>query len=371
MELDHGRQDVVDLGDGRRCTSDRSRWERPMRGQPVRRSRLIGSTLVLGLALAACGGGEEEPTTGEAGTAGGGEECTWEPERNVTLTVPFGAGGGTDTMARAIAEGLKEVRPEVEIQVVNRTGAGGAVGYSHVFQQQGNPHELLAVESSILTAPYLTETPWTYNDFVPVGQVSAHTAGVTAPAGEYADLSALLDAFESSETLRVGLAGSADSFFDIIYSALAEEIGDPQNVNRVYYENGNLTALSVVSGDSEVAVMSPEHVTEFLRSGDLDLLAVFTEERIEQGPLKDVPTAAEQGVDFSLTGVRGLSAAPGTEEQACFWQEAFLEWTEQESYDEYITTSQSLAVPVGPEEYMANLAEFDEAAKRFIGGGSS
>lgn len=323
----------------------------------------IGATLALGLSLAACGGGTR---------AGGAESAGWEPEQVVTLTVPFGAGGGTDTMARAIAEGLQEVRPGLEIQVVNREGAGGAVGYSHTFAQSGNPHELVAVESSIITAPYLNETGWKYTDFTPVGQVSAHTAGLAVPAGKYTDLNDFLETVKAGGSLSVGLAGTADSFFDIVMSALAEEIGKPGNIRRVYYENGNETALSVVSGDSDAAVMSPEHVTQFMRAGDVDTLAVFTDSRIEQGALADVPTAQQQGLDFSLQGVRGISAAPDlTEEQAAYWREAFLEWTKQESYQKYIESSQSLPIPKGPQGYIANLDTFAEAAERYLGEGSS
>ncbi|MQB01482.1 MAG: hypothetical protein GEU78_14515 [Actinobacteria bacterium] len=327
---------------------------------PRKSTATIGATLTLCLSLAACGA--------PAGENNAAESEGWEPEQVVTLTVPFSAGGGTDTMARTIAEGLEEVRPGLKIQVVNREGAGGAVGYSHTFAQSGNPHELVAVESSIITAPYVNETGWEYTDFTPIGQVSAHTAGLAVPAGKYTDLNDFLETVEAGGSLSVGLAGAADSFFDIVISALAEKIDNPGKFRRVSYEDGNKTALSVVSGDSDAVVMSPEHVTEFMRAGDVDTLAVFTDSRIEQGVLADVPTAQEQGLDFSLQGVRGISAAPDlTEEQTRYWRAAFLEWTKHESYQKYIESSQSLAVPKGRKGYMANLDTFAEAAKRYLG----
>ena len=114
------------------------------------------------LGLVGCGG-----QTGGGGGGGAG----WEPTQDVVMIVPFEAGGGSDILGRAMASGMEKVR-EVNITVENRPSTTGAVGYSYLLEQQGDPHYLLASETTAVALPITTETPWTWEDFTPIGQTT-------------------------------------------------------------------------------------------------------------------------------------------------------------------------------------------------------
>ena len=75
----------------------------------------------LAVSLTACAGGSPTP-------AADAEEG-WTPEENITMIVPFSVGGGSDMFARAVASGLEEVRPGINVTVENREG-----GYTRVIK---------------------------------------------------------------------------------------------------------------------------------------------------------------------------------------------------------------------------------------------
>ncbi|GAE92797.1 tricarboxylate transport protein TctC [Gracilibacillus boraciitolerans JCM 21714] len=97
--------------------------------------------IMIGFVLVACGNGEEtagdqqeETTTDEENTE---EESTNEesgsdyPSKPIQIIVPYSAGGGGDTVARILAEPLSE-KLGVQVNVVNRDGAGGEIGISEM-----------------------------------------------------------------------------------------------------------------------------------------------------------------------------------------------------------------------------------------------
>lgn len=62
-------------------------------------------------------------------------------DQNIEMVAPAGAGGGWDTTARMAAQVLNEEGIiEESIGVVNKEGAGGAIGWSYIANQEGNPH---------------------------------------------------------------------------------------------------------------------------------------------------------------------------------------------------------------------------------------
>src|SRR5258708_11177817 len=68
----------------------------------------------------------------------------------VEMTVMFGAGSAADVTARHLADGMAKVLG-VPVPVVNRTGGGGAIGYSHVQQQKPDGHSIIWNSNSIST----------------------------------------------------------------------------------------------------------------------------------------------------------------------------------------------------------------------------
>jgi tripartite-type tricarboxylate transporter receptor subunit TctC len=80
-----------------------------------------------------------------------GENASWAayPERAIDIIVPFGAGGGSDTAARAVVEGMKPLLKH-GVVVTNMPGGGATKGMLYVTQQPADGYTILAVTTSHL-----------------------------------------------------------------------------------------------------------------------------------------------------------------------------------------------------------------------------
>ena len=91
--------------------------------------------------------------------------------RPIEMTVMFGAGSAADVTARYLAEGMAKALG-VPVPVVNRTGGGGAIGYSHVQQQKPDGHSIIWNSNSISTNYHSGILSFDYKAFDAVARVS-------------------------------------------------------------------------------------------------------------------------------------------------------------------------------------------------------
>lgn len=83
--------------------------------------------------------------------------AAWQPKDTVQLVIPFPAGGSTDVIGRVVAEGLR-TQGLSTIVVVNRPGAGGAIGTKSVIEANADGHTILLTGTSFLFN-HLQNTP--------------------------------------------------------------------------------------------------------------------------------------------------------------------------------------------------------------------
>jgi putative tricarboxylic transport membrane protein len=328
-----------------------------MGGGMTRREFLVagGGALAGALVFGGCAGG--------GGSGGGGSG--WEPSRNVVMIVPFEPGGGSDILGRTMAAGLEEVREGVNISVENRAGGSGAVGYSYLLEQRGDPHFLLASETTAVALPITTETPWTWEDFTPVAQIAEDATLLIVPKdSEFGSLQEVIDAANESR-VTVGVAG-ATGLDTIVMGLVEEETG--VNFERVVFQSGGEIVTAMLGGDIDIASLNPSEVIGQIKAGDLRPLAVFAEDPYEGGVLADVPTAKEEGVDVSFTQYRGLFAAGGIEPDARrYWEAAIVDWTDTDSYDKYIEDNYLISVIRTGQEFEDYLKEYEQQVRQVLG----
>ncbi|MDF2710891.1 MAG: tripartite tricarboxylate transporter substrate binding protein BugD [Nonomuraea muscovyensis] len=108
-------------------------------------ARVIAAIGVVSL-VAAC--------SGNGGTAGGGAPGGGYPDQNITLVVPFSAGGPTDTVTRMIAEPMA-AKLGTKVVVQNVEGAGGTVGAGEVARAKPDGYTVLMHHIGMSTAPAL------------------------------------------------------------------------------------------------------------------------------------------------------------------------------------------------------------------------
>ncbi|MBB1255674.1 tripartite tricarboxylate transporter substrate binding protein [Streptomyces sp. OF3] len=309
------------------------------------------------LLLAACGEG--------AGAASGGGD--WKPTKPIEYIAPANTGGGWDTLARSSARVLDEAglvnRP---MRVVNKPGAGGAIGWSYIAKHQKDPHKLFVTSPPILLVPLAGESDQTYRDFTPVARLNteplAYVVKADSPFKTFEDLAAKLKA----DPGKVSVAGgSGPGSLDHVGLAGAVQAAgaDASKVKYVPFDGGGEALTSLLGGHTDVAVAGGSEVQALVRSGDVRALAVSSEKR--SPILPDTPTLAESGIDYVFDIWRGVMAPKGlTEEQIAYYEKAFEKMVEHDSWKKESKKLGWTNAYLGSEEYGKFL---DEQNKEYAG----
>ena len=234
------------------------------------------------------------------------------PSKPVKIIVPFAPGGGTDIIARYVAQRLSETFGKPFL-VENKPGGGGLLGVEAAVRSPADGHTLLMVSSSYAINASLYKL-----DFDPI-----------------ADITPLIQMAEGPQVIVVNAAFPARSVRDLI--ALAKQ--DPGGVSYASSGPGTITQVSAelfsamagikmlhvpykgtgpavtdtVGGQTNVYFGATASTLPHIRSGRLRVLAVTT---LKRSPwLPDVPTVDESGLPgfevvlwHGLIGPKGLPA---------------------------------------------------------------
>ena len=299
---------------------------------------------------------------GQGGGGGGGG--AWEPTQDVVMIIPFEAGGGSDILGRAMASGMEQVREGVNITVENRPSTTGAVGYSYLLEQQGDPHYMLASETTGVALPIVAETPWTWEDFTPIGQIAEDATLLIVPQdSEFGSLQDVIDAAEQSR-LTVGVVGTT-GLDTIVFGLLEERAG--VEFERVVFESGGELVTALLGGDIVMASLNPSEVIGQLEAGDLKALVAFAEKPYEGGELADVPIAKDEGFDVSFTQYRGLFGPGGIQpEERQYWADALVAWTKTDNYNKYIQDNYLISLIRTGQEFESYLQRYEQTIRKVL-----
>ncbi len=246
-------------------------------------------------------------TLGLALTAGAHAQSKF-PERTIELLVPYQAGGGTDGLARAFADASRK-HIDQSIVVINRPGAGGAIGWTEVINAKPDGYKLAVLTVELLTLPHLGLAKFKYDDFQPIAQLNADPAAITvkadAPWNTIEEF--LADAKKKPEEVRVGNSGNG-SIWHLAAAALEDKTGT--RFNHIPFQGAAPAVLALLGGHIEAVAVSPAEVTTHVQSGKLKTLMVMADKRVKG--FEKVPTAKEKGIDVAIGTWRGLGAPKNT-----------------------------------------------------------
>jgi tripartite-type tricarboxylate transporter receptor subunit TctC len=265
--------------------------------------------MVAGLALlaAACGDVIDDELAGNGPEDGGNAY----PTRPIELIVPWDAGGGTDRVARALAEGLSAEFGQ-QVNVVNRTGGGGATGHTAIANADPDGYTIGLSTVEIAMMRHMGLADVSISDMAPIAQVNFDPAGITvadgAPWGSVADL--IADVEQNPQ----GITGSGTArggIWDMGRVALLLEAGLDEDAITWVPSEGSAPALQeLVAGGVDLSFASLPENAAMINEGRARPLAIMADQRSEDFP--DVPTLAEEGYDVSIGAWRGLTAPEGT-----------------------------------------------------------
>jgi len=231
------------------------------------------------------------------------------PTKPVRIIAPFAPGGGTDFIARLIAQKLTE-RLGHQVIVENKPGAGGNLGAEFAVKSAPDGYTLLLVAGSYTVNPSLYKLSFDpVNDITPIVQLSQGPFVVavhpSVPANNLKELIEL--ARRQPDKLSYASAGSGS-----ITHLASELFLDMAKVKIVHipYKGTGPALNDTIAGSTQLIFGSVSTTLQFIKSGRLRGLAVTTPRRISALP--DLPTVAEAGVPgYEVVLWHGLVAPKG------------------------------------------------------------
>lgn len=222
------------------------------------------------------------------------------PARPVKLVVPFPAGGGTDIVARKMAEHVREELGQ-PVVVENKAGASGNIGADSVARSAPDGYTLMLTAAPFAIAPAvfknLSFDP--VKDFTPVAQIASVPLLVVtrteSPLKSIADLAA-----------AAKKDGNAISYATFGNGAPPHLVGERMKslggfgMTHVPYKGGQAALPDILSGQIDVAIMDVVSMTPLIKAGRLRALAITGPKRSPAFP--DVPTLAQAGIPFDTVG---------------------------------------------------------------------
>jgi len=233
------------------------------------------------------------------------------PERIVKIVVPFAPGGGTDSVARTLAQEMaKDLGQSVIIE--NKPGAGTIIGTQAVATSEPDGYTLLMETFANAVNPSLnSKLPYDpHKDFAPVALVARSfnivVVNATSPYRSIADLIAAAKA--EPDKLSYGTYGTGTSahLAGELFKSLAKV-----NLTTVPYKGAAPAITDLLGGQIQVMFTTVASAASLIAGGQLRALAVTSAERSPAFP--DVPTVAEAGVPgYSAESWYGLFAPAKT-----------------------------------------------------------
>ncbi|WP_258358721.1 tripartite tricarboxylate transporter substrate binding protein [Moorella sulfitireducens] len=316
---------------------------------------LVSLLLVLALSLAGCGGSKQADSGSKNDGAKQGTTVEF-PTKPIEMTVLFGAGSGADLLARKVADlaGKELGQP---IAVVNRTGAGGAVGYSYVKDQKPDGYNIVWNSNSINTAYHQGNMQFDYKAFAGVAELTTEPVSIAVKAdAPWKDINEFIEyAKNNPGKVRIGNSGLG-TFTHLTAVALENKTG--AKFTHVPFGQG-LAVSSLLGGKIEASSQLPAEIMSQVKAGQVRILAVTGEERLASLP--DVPTFKEKGIDLTLSLWRGIAVPAGTPQPVIAKLEAaFKKVAESQEFKDFAAQMGANIEFRGASEFDAFIAQQDK-----------
>jgi len=228
------------------------------------------------------------------------------PEKDINFPVGYSPGGGNDLITRALAPQMETIAG-VKVVVSNLPGAGGGILAQKIAS--GEPAYNLGLYSkSLVLIQYTGFGKININQFAPVAQVAEDTAALSIPSdAPYNDLKGFIEyAKDNPGKIRIGNGGTGGLWH--LAAVLFGKAADVE-VDHIPYKGGRPALVATAGHEIEAVIANPAETRALVETGDLKVIAVMSSERNPSYP--DVPTAIEQGIDFTFPVWRGIFTAAG------------------------------------------------------------
>lgn len=301
--------------------------------------------------------------------AGSGAALADYPKRPISLVIPFGSGGATDISARILTQTVAKhaSRPVV---IVNREGAGGAVGSANVANARPNGYTMLAVRAgSQAVGPAMkTDLPYSLDDFAFVGiyELNPIVCAANTSTG-ITSMAELVEHIEAKPGEHAYTSSGVGSMQQLASIMILDAFGVENPLDKTVHlpmRGGGGAATSILNGSGSFLCENSSVIVNFIEAGQLVPLLVTSKERL---PGVDAPTAAEMGhpeleVLLGWTGIAGPKNLDATAMTA--WSQWLSKAAEDPHFIQKMESMGSEVVSWGPDETRSFIdTQFDAFVK--------
>ncbi|MBP0493482.1 Bug family tripartite tricarboxylate transporter substrate binding protein [Pararoseomonas indoligenes] len=284
----------------------------------------------------------------------------WQPSRPIQLIVGYAPGGGSDIIARTIAEACAPIIP-VPMVVVNRPGAGGALAAEFVARAAPDGHTLVMHGGSESTSlPAFRDVPYDpKKSFRAVIRLTRNGHVLSCKGGPnptYADFAAAMAAAKANPGGvahgSAGIGTLSHSIFILMERAVGVEF------LHVPYNGGGPALQALLQGLTQLNINATDELGDQVTSGALKALAVASEARAKAYP--DVPTLRELGYDIVADNMKGWVGPAGmTDEMTTYLHDRFRQGMQTPTWQRFMER-------VGEADGYANGPDFQLSMDRLL-----
>jgi tripartite-type tricarboxylate transporter receptor subunit TctC len=237
------------------------------------------------------------------------------PSRTISITVPFAAGGPTDTVARLISQSMSKSLGKTVI-VENQAGAGGTIGVEKIAKAKPDGYSLLLMHIGISTSVSLYRN-LRYDpqkELEPIGLITDVPMTIIAkkdfPAKDMKELITYVKANKDKVTYANAGVGAASHLCGMLFMTAIQT-----DLTTVPYKGTGPAMTDLMGGQVDFMCDQTTNTTPQIKGGKVKAYAVTTKTRVKSLP--DLPTAEESGLKgFEVAVWHGLWAPAGTPKAA-------------------------------------------------------
>ncbi|AMC99878.1 Bug family tripartite tricarboxylate transporter substrate binding protein [Halomonas chromatireducens] len=268
------------------------------------------------------------------------------PERSIEFIVPYGPGGGSDNVVRALQPKIEEALGGTLV-IRNISGGGGAVGYNRAVNAAADGYTVTTPNNANFTLEGLGNVDFTYGDFEYIARVLVEPYILAVRQNDdWTDFESLMESIEAGNRLSVGFSGVGSSTH-VTAVAIGEELG--VDFNFIPFDGGSAAVSAAMGGHVDAVVLNPNEILSAVEGGRLNPMLSTGEDRTDIFP--DTPTMVELGYELELNQWRGIAAPKGiSQEIEDKWVEAVKHAVEDPAFQRFAKEGGSEVMPLFGEE---------------------
>lgn len=235
--------------------------------------------------------------------AQGSKEEAKFPSKKVTIIMPWGLGGGPDTIARKVAS-YGEKYLGVPVIVENKIGGAGTIAMDALMQAKDDGYTMVVSNGPLFSlTPAFVDVDYTIEDITPlIGMRVVEFVILSNPKySNIKTLDELIALGRSGKSIKYATTGGPGNDSYTMISVLFKKLNI--NAQAVPYDGGQDAINALLGGHVDIAIGSPPVYQDYVRSGEFACLGTFIPDGIEVDGIGRIPSFNEQGIAAEFVGM--------------------------------------------------------------------